>query len=530
MKTLGLTMIVGPGESFELDRCLKSVQGPLFDQVVVVNTSEDKDVQEVIKKYGAEGPYFKWVEDFSAARNFSWSFLRTDYAFWLDADDIIKPDDYQKLLDLKKDLHQHEVIWLNYVYSRDEYGNPDNVLPRERILPNDGRFRWQNAIHECLYPEGRVSHFEETISIHHYQRPGVSNMSRNLRILEREWNKPDCTDRMRFYYARDLLGSGDWVKGLKVALECIDKGLIFGESKASLCRLVAAHYYGKASDGNLPNEKRERYRDLCVRYCLIGINDYCRFAELWSYLGCVYYDRKQEDKAILYFETALGCLKEGYSGTRSAFYAQVPARNLFMIYYYRGEFAKALIYNKVVIETDPKDTQAKRDRDLTWQQYWNKFEVQPIPQGDSISALTESKGSTAPIVAVWLVPYLNLDDPATRIRRYNVNRKLEEKGIDSSLIHDYYGQPIEKTLAEARDAKVFIFTQWSEYDRQLMKAAKAKGARILFDFCEAIFGVPGQDEAFSMADRVVCCSTKLAEMTKEKGARVDVIRDAVEVM
>lgn len=529
MQSLGLHMIVGGGEAVELERCLKSIQGPLFDQIVVCLTSRDADVRRVAEAYATDVPYYEWCEDFAAARNHSWSFLKTDKAFWLDADDVIKPDDYQKLLDLKKDLDKHEVVWLNYVYSRDEYGNPDNILPRERILPNDGRFKWQNAIHECVYPEGRVSHFEETISIHHYQRPGVSNMARNLRILEREWNKPDCSERMRFYYARDLLGSGDWNKGVQVALECIDKNLISGESKASLCRMLAAHYYGKAGNSSLSHERRERNRDLCVRYCLIGINDYCRFAELWTYLGCVAYDRKLEDKAILYFETALGCLREGYSGTRSAFYSQVPARNLFMIYYYRGDFAKALMYNKIIIESDPGDAKAKQDRDLTWQQYWSKFEVQPIPPLGFEPPTTESKGVAKPIVAAWLVPYLNLDDPANRIRRYNVNRKLEEIGIDSSLIYGYYDQPVEKTLAEARDANILVFTQWSEYDRTLMKAARAKGVRVFLDFCEAIFGVPGQEEAFALSDRVVCCSTKLGELTKEKGARVEVIRDAVEI-
>ncbi len=36
---------------------------------------------------------FEWIDDFSAARNFSFSKASKDYIMWLDADDIILEDD-----------------------------------------------------------------------------------------------------------------------------------------------------------------------------------------------------------------------------------------------------------------------------------------------------------------------------------------------------------------------------------------------------------------------------------------------------
>lgn len=536
MPTLGMHIIAGRGDANELDRCLESIRGPLFDQVVVGINGDDQAVFQVAKKHGVQIAEFgPWREDFAAARNHALDHLKTDYAFWVDSDDIIKTDDYQKLLELKKELGKHEVVWLMYVYSRDEHGNPDNTLPRERIFPNNGAFRWQNAIHECVYPEGIVSHFEDRITIHHYQRPGVNNMPRNLHILEKEWSKPDCSERMRFYYARDLLSSGNWAKGEIVALKCVDESLIHGEAKASLCRLLAAQYYAKACDTNLSHEKREAYRDLVNRYCLIGINDYCRMAELWTFLGCVAYDRKDEDKAILYFETAIGCLKEAYSGSRSPFYAEVPARNLFMIYYYREDFAKALVYNKVVIERDPSDAQARANRELVWKQYFNKYPAPILPATAAAHGirLPGADGIKIPAVSpsvAWLIPWLNMDDPATRIRRVNVAQKLDEMGISSTVVHSYHNQPLGDTLKEIRGAAVCVFTQFTDKDLELMAAVKKAGKKVILDSCEAIFGIPGQREAWSLADRVVCCSTKLAEMHKEKGLdKVAVIRDAVEI-
>ena len=45
--SLGLNIIVGAGEASELTRCLSSVQGDLFDEIVVTLTSDDEAVTEV---------------------------------------------------------------------------------------------------------------------------------------------------------------------------------------------------------------------------------------------------------------------------------------------------------------------------------------------------------------------------------------------------------------------------------------------------------------------------------------------------
>jgi tetratricopeptide (TPR) repeat protein len=273
---------------------------------------------------------------------------------------------------------------------------------------------------------------------------------------------------------------------------------------------------------------------LVVKYCTIGIESDRRFAELWAYLGCIAYDRHDEDAAVLYFETALGCLKEVNIGSVSSFYSYVPAKNLFMIYYHKGEFAKALMYNKMLLEADPQDEQALQNRDLTWRQYFNKYPPPaikapagtPPPSPDS----TSRERPAGALSVAWLIPHINLDDPATRIRRVNISNKLEQLGLDSSIIHSYHNQSVEHTLKEIRDAKVCVFTQFTDWDLKLMAAVKKAGKKVLLDSCEAVFGIPGQREAWGMADRVVCCSTKLADMHKEKGLnRVAVVQDAAEV-
>ena len=39
---------------------------------------------------------FKWIDDFGAARNYSFSKATKEYILWLDADDIFLPEDREK--------------------------------------------------------------------------------------------------------------------------------------------------------------------------------------------------------------------------------------------------------------------------------------------------------------------------------------------------------------------------------------------------------------------------------------------------
>ena len=91
MITVSLCMIV-KNEEDTLPRCLKSVQG-LVDEIIVVDTgSQDATVQRA-QDLGAQVYAFPWVEDFAKARNFSFSKATQQYCLWLDADDVLTPQD-----------------------------------------------------------------------------------------------------------------------------------------------------------------------------------------------------------------------------------------------------------------------------------------------------------------------------------------------------------------------------------------------------------------------------------------------------
>ena len=83
-------------EEKNLSQCLESVRG-VFDEIVVLDTGSKDRTVEIARSFGARVFDFVWVDDFGAARNAALARARGDYAFWLDADDLIEPPERAKL-------------------------------------------------------------------------------------------------------------------------------------------------------------------------------------------------------------------------------------------------------------------------------------------------------------------------------------------------------------------------------------------------------------------------------------------------
>jgi tetratricopeptide (TPR) repeat protein len=109
---VSLTMIVRDEEK-DLPRSLESVRG-VFDEIVVVDTGSKDRTIEIARSFGARVFDFVWVDDFGAARNAALALATGDYAFWLDADDLIEPAEREKLVGLLDELRgepREALVW-----------------------------------------------------------------------------------------------------------------------------------------------------------------------------------------------------------------------------------------------------------------------------------------------------------------------------------------------------------------------------------------------------------------------------------
>jgi len=214
---LGCYIIVRDGVR-SIEALLQSIEG-VFDEIVVVDTGSVDDTKERIRAfYGAscwdsEGPVktvkrlvlasFVWVDDFSAARQFTFELGTARWRMYADADDTF--EDGKKLLPMldrtEREHPEANIISLKYAYCDEEL--PQDVM---RLVRWADGWRWEDELHEHLIPVGHgraISKYEDIWVRHHKtQEESNSAFDRNVRISEKVFNNPNTPPdkRARFAY------------------------------------------------------------------------------------------------------------------------------------------------------------------------------------------------------------------------------------------------------------------------------------------------------------------------------------------
>lgn len=151
MITISLCMIV-KNEQDVIARCLESVKN-IVDEIIIVDTGSSDRTVEIASHYTQNIYHFDWIDDFSAARNFSFSKATKEYILWLDADDVIQPEHQKEFITLKQTLpHTIDVVMLPYDVAFDENNQAIHSYYRERLLKRESNFKWLGAVHEAIPP------------------------------------------------------------------------------------------------------------------------------------------------------------------------------------------------------------------------------------------------------------------------------------------------------------------------------------------------------------------------------------------
>ena len=102
MATISLCMIV-KNEEAVLARCLDSV-ADLMDEIIIVDTGSTDRTKEIAANYTSMVYDFPWQDDFSAARNFSFSKATMDYIYAPDADELLDEENHKRFSYFKHSL------------------------------------------------------------------------------------------------------------------------------------------------------------------------------------------------------------------------------------------------------------------------------------------------------------------------------------------------------------------------------------------------------------------------------------------
>jgi len=283
---LGVCMIVRDA-SKTIDALLNSIlntpKGPAYDEFCIVDTGSTDDTHKKIAHafgldravgWELDPPFehtfehggreirvvlasFKWIDDFSAARNFAYSLGTAKWRGYLDADDVF-PDAWKlrpTLTRTEKQSPQSNVISLPYDY------NGDGTLMQEkwRLVRWADGWEWQDEIHEHLErkPAGpRVHSVIKDLPVIHQHNHGheFESLARNIRICRAVYEKALVSGDgpkaglMLYYlglYATVTPGQvNEGVKALEGAAEALGDSNISCEARTKIAAIYLA-------DGNL---------------------------------------------------------------------------------------------------------------------------------------------------------------------------------------------------------------------------------------------------------------------------------------
>ncbi len=205
MVTVSLCMIV-KNEERVLARCLDSICD-LMDEIIIVDTGSTDGTKGIAARYTDKIYDFKWIGDFAAARNFSFSKACCDYIYSADADEVLDEENREKFRILKANLIPDVEIVQMYYGNQLAHGtvyNYDKEL-RPKLFKRLRTFQWIEPVHETVRLSPTV--FDSDIEITHL--PEESHGGRDLAIFERLCKEgKELSDRLKNMYARELMIAG----------------------------------------------------------------------------------------------------------------------------------------------------------------------------------------------------------------------------------------------------------------------------------------------------------------------------------
>jgi len=177
-------MIIKNEEKF-LEQCLNSVKG-IVDEIIIVDTGSTDKTKDIAKKFNAKIINFKWIDDFSAARNESIKHATKDWILVLDADETLDEEGLKQITELinGKENDAFMLLQKNYTneYSIAGFVNEEHKKNNTtyagwygsfiaRLFRNKKGYKFEGTVHELAEPsieskKGKIA--ATNIVVHHY--------------------------------------------------------------------------------------------------------------------------------------------------------------------------------------------------------------------------------------------------------------------------------------------------------------------------------------------------------------------------
>lgn len=222
-----------------------------FDEIHMTDTgSTDGSIEyleNVSRGTNIHLHHFKWVDDFSKARNASFEPVVTDYVMWLDLDDVLSSA--KDFIAFRDHILKIADFWIaTYHYTLSAEGKPLCSFARERVFKSALKMKWKYFVHEGVLPKSDLKakvemQYATNWAVLHKRTDEdfKSDKNRNLSIFEK--NKSTLDHRMKFYYGKELFEAQKPLEGIQHLLDAVsDRDLemhdrLMGIQYACMCAM-----------------------------------------------------------------------------------------------------------------------------------------------------------------------------------------------------------------------------------------------------------------------------------------------------
>jgi len=323
---------------------------PLVEEVHVTDTGSTDSTLQILSEKAAKFSnlhihHFTWIEHFAEARNYSFSFATQTFVMWVDSDDQL--EDAEKFVHFKQNLLGNPNVdaWLfPYIYSRYADGSPCLTLSRERLVRRSTGRRWLGAIHECLDIQGlRCQQYDDVVVVHH-DKGKARDWGRNVRILEKEYEKSPNDERTSFYLGKELFDRMD-PRGQTILESYLKLPYRYWDNEINARARLSRAYLAQKRHGEAIRVANEIYHLEPTR----------NRAEFYWIYGAVEQDLGNYRAAIPWYQRCAECLPPSDHMVNVEYHTWHPRKRIAECYHALKNYDKALDYARAAVDCIPGD-------------------------------------------------------------------------------------------------------------------------------------------------------------------------------
>ena len=300
-----------------LGQMLRSVRDFVSEMIVVDTGSTDYTV-ELAKSLGARVEHFDWCDDFSAARNYALSFVKTPWTIWLDADDIVLNPEILEAITTEAHKNQIAALWGTY--------RQDETCTQKRMqIFKPSKFKWEGVVHESPTSKRPLTETAYCELVVKHNKPE----SRRFEACEKYLNillEKDPENHMGIAESYKLMAVKDPEQYTPLAFDRYLKAMQHELVNAGTRYIACFHCARLALEAAKHNQTDSAAVEIAFKMANLGITIEPKRAECYVILGQLHHALGHWDEAAKLYRSALDLKapKDMIGLVYPAYYGQLP--------------------------------------------------------------------------------------------------------------------------------------------------------------------------------------------------------------